>query len=380
MAEREIVKIAIIGAHGLIGHHAAVRLHAENCAARFRGLPEPHDIVLLGHADFDDDATLDAAVRNSELVLHFAGVNRASDADIRTGNPDIARRLIAACAAADATPHIVYANSTHAAQDSVYGNSKRIAGEIIAASGLSHTDLILPHIFGEGARPDYNNVTATFIKRIIDGEEPEINQEAEVRLLHSGEAAQIAIDAGKSGVTGKLAPAGKAISVAELFERLRWLHESYSMNLFADLSDPFTLALFNSYRSALYPGSYPRMLKLNSDQRGTLFEASRGGGGGQTFLSWTHPGITRGEHFHLDKVERFLVLQGEAMIRIRPVLGETISEFRVSGEAPAAVDMPTLHTHHIVNVGDTPLLTLFWTNAVFDPAAPDTYADPVFGA
>ncbi|WP_454597964.1 polysaccharide biosynthesis C-terminal domain-containing protein [Qipengyuania sp. SM2507] len=374
------MKIVITGARGLIGHHAAVRLHAENCAARFRGLPELYDLVSVGHADFDDDATLDAALRDSDLVLHFAGVNRASDADVATGNPDIARRLIAACAAAGATPHIVYANSTHAAQDSIYGNSKRIAGEIIAASSLRHTDLILPHIFGEGARPDYNNVTATFIKRIIDGEKPEINESAEVQLLHSGEAAQIAIDAGKSGATGRLAPTGKVISVAELFERLRWLHETYSMNLFADLSDPFTLALFNSYRSALYPGSYPRMLKLNSDQRGALFEASRGGGGGQTFLSWTHPGITRGEHFHLDKVERFLVVQGEAMIRIRPVLGETVSEFRVSGEAPAAVDMPTLHTHHIVNVGDTPLLTLFWTNAVFDPDAPDTYADPVFGA
>lgn len=374
------MKIVITGARGLIGHHAAVRLHAENCAARFRELPEPYKLVLLGHADFDDDATLDAALRDCDLVLHFAGVNRASNAEVATGNPDIARRLVVACATAGVTPHVVYANSTHAAQDSIYGNSKRIAAEVIAASGLSNTNLILPHIFGEGARPDYNNVTATFIKRIIDGGMPEINKTAEVRLLHAGEAAQIAIDAGKNRTDGRVEPEGKLILVGELFEQLRELHETYSMNLFVDLNDPFTLALFNSYRSALYPGNYPRMLKLNSDQRGTLFEASRGGGGGQTFLSWTHPGVTRGEHFHLEKVERFLVVQGEAMIRIRPVLGEAISEFRVSGEAPAAVDMPTLHTHHIVNVGDTPLLTLFWTNAVFDPAAPDTYADPVFGA
>ncbi|WP_336987707.1 NAD-dependent epimerase/dehydratase family protein [Altererythrobacter aquiaggeris] len=374
------MKVVITGARGLIGHHAAVRLHAENCAARFRSLPEPHDLVLLGHADFDDDTALDAALRGAELVLHFAGVNRASDADVAAGNPDIARRLVAACAAAGATPHVVYANSTHAANDSVYGNSKRIAGEAIAASGLRYTDLVLPHIFGEGAKPDYNNVTATFIRRIIDGEKPEINAAAEVQLLHAGEAAQIAIDAGKNGVAGQLAPPGRSIPVAGLFKQLRRMHDNYSANLFPDLSAPFTLALFNTYRSALYPDSYPRMLKLNSDQRGMLFEATRGGGGGQTFLSWTHPGITRGEHFHLDKVERFLVVQGEAIIRIRPVLGETVSEFRVSGDAPAAIDMPALHTHHIVNVGDTPLLTLFWTNAVFDPAAPDTYADPVFGA
>ena len=119
------------------------------------------------------------------------------------------------------------------------------------------------------------------------------------------------------------------------------------------------------------------MLKLNTDPRGTLFEAAKGGGGGQTFLSWTHPGVTRGNHFHLGKVERFLVLEGEAVIRIRRVLDDRLWEYTVSGAAPAAIDMPPLHTHSIENVGAGPLLTLFWTHDIFDPAAPDTYADPV---
>ena len=101
------------------------------------------------------------------------------------------------------------------------------------------------------------------------------------------------------------------------------------------------------------------------------------GGGGQTFLSWTEPGVTRGDHFHLGKVERFLVVEGEAMIRIRRVLGEEVWEYKVSGDVPAPVDMPVLHTHSIENSGDGRLLTLFWTQEIFDPAAPDTYADPV---
>ena len=118
-------------------------------------------------------------------------------------------------------------------------------------------------------------------------------------------------------------------------------------------------------------------MKLNTDARGTLFEAVKGGGGGQTFLSTTNPGVTRGDHFHLAKVERFLVVQGEAVIRIRKVLEDTISEYRVSGDAPAPVDMPTLHTHSIENVGEGELLTLFWTHDLFDPANPDTFADKV---
>ena len=373
------MKIVITGAGGLIGHHAAVRLHAENCAARFKGLAQPYELVRLGHADFNSDDCLNRALVGADAILHFAGVNRASDADVASGNPAIAQRLIDTCQRAAARPHIVYANSIHAEFDTVYGNSKRITGEILGASTSRYTDLVLPHIFGEGARPDYNNVTATLIDRVASGHSPEVNPDGAVTLLHAGRAAQLGIDAIKQQRYGKFVIPGQHIGVPELLSKIRAFHASYATETFPDLSDPFDLELFNSYRAALYPASYPRLLKQNRDARGTLFEASRGGGGGQTFLSWTNPGVTRGDHFHLDKVERFLVVEGTAIIRIRPVLGDAIWQCRVDGNEPAAIDMPTLHTHNIENVGDTPLLTLFWTNAVFDLAAPDTYADPVSG-
>ena len=372
------MKIAITGAAGLLGWHTAARLHARNCAARFRQEHEPFEVVTLERAAFSDPQTLASALTGVEAVLHFAGVNRGTPEQVEAGNPAIARTLIAGCQAAGVVPHIVYANSTHAANHSVYGRSKRLAGEILAQGSASFTDLVLPHIFGEGARPDYNNVSATFIDRILTDQAPEMNPDGRVELLHAGAAAEIAIAAAVNRQSGMIAPAGRPTSVGDLFARLSAFHEAYSANLFPDLSDPFDLALFNSYRSARYTERTPRPLKLNSDPRGMLFEASRAsGGGGQTFLSWTHPGITRGDHFHLRKIERFLVVQGEALIRIRRVLGEEIWTYRVNGETPVAVDMPTLHTHSIENVGEGPLLTLFWTNEVFDPAAPDTYADPV---
>lgn len=167
------------------------------------------------------------------------------------------------------------------------------------------------------------------------------------------------------------------MSVPDLLERLQAFHASYQANIYPDLRDPFDVALFNSYRAASYPGSWPRPRKLNTDARGALFEAVKGGGGGQTFMSTTKPGITRGDHFHLNKVERFLVIEGEAIIRIRKVLSSDVWEYRVSGDQPTAVDMPTLHTHSIENVGDRPLWTLFWTHDLFDPANPDTFADKV---
>jgi UDP-2-acetamido-2,6-beta-L-arabino-hexul-4-ose reductase len=277
-------------------------------------------------------------------------------------------------------PHIVYANSTHAATDTVYGRSKRRAAEILAAATPRFSNLILPHVFGEGARPRYNNVTATFIEAVIAGQAPDVNPAGKVALLHAGAAADAAIGAVKQGLTGDIVPEARLIAVPDLLERLQHFHALYQANIFPDLGDPFERALFNSYRAALYPAGFPRPLKLNSDPRGTLFEAVKGGGGGQTFLSWTEPGVTRGDHFHLSKVERFLVLQGEAVIRIRRALGGPLWEYRVNGTAPSPVDMPTLHTHSITNIGTEPLLTLFWTHELFDPAAPDTYFDPVLKA
>lgn len=372
-----MIRVVVTGAAGLIGWHACARLHAENCAAGFKGNPNPYDIIPLDHAGFDDDTQLQNALAGADAVLHFAGVNRAADDVVEAANPAIAERMIAACQAVDAKPHIVYANSTHAGSDTPYGRSKKRAAEILAQGSRAFTDLVLPHIFGETARPFYNNVTATLIHQLINNKTPEVNPDGKVQLLHAGVAAQTAIDAVINRTTGQITPTPQPMTIPALLAKLQGFHDSYQANIYTDLTDAFDLALFNTYRAATYPDGWPRPLKLNTDSRGTLFEAVKGGGGGQVFLSTTKPGVTRGDHFHLNKVERFLVIQGDAMIRVRKVLDNTVWEYRVCGDAPAPVDMPTLHTHSIENIGKGDLLTLFWTHDLFDPANPDTYADKV---
>lgn len=377
MAGGTSVKIAVTGVKGLIGWHAAGRIHARICAARFRGEQPPYELVQIDHATFADDAKLVAALVGVDAVLHFAGVNRGEEAVVERANPDIARALVRGCEAAGVAPHIVYANSTHAANDTPYGRSKRIAGEILAAFAPAYTDLVLPHIFGECARPNYNNVTATLIDKLWRGETPSINADGCVQLLHAGAAAQMAIDAAIVGEAGCIAPAGRDISVVDLYDKLRRFHELYTTNIFPDVSDDFDLALFNSYRTGGYPAHYPRPLKVNADPRGILFEGAKGGNAAQSFLSTTVAGQKRGDHFHLNLVERFLVVKGDAVIRIRRVLTDEVHKFRVSGAQPVAIDMPPLHTHNIENRGEDDVITFFWSHHLFDPANPDTYADPV---
>ena len=371
------LKIVVTGAAGLLGWHAAARLHAANCAARYRGKSEPYRLALLDRAAFADDGQRDAAVADADAVLHFAGVNRGEQAYVEAANPTIAQRLADSLSRTGARPRLVYANSTHARIDTPYGRSKRRAAEILAETGAGLTNLILPHIFGECARPYYNNVTATLIDQIWSGEKPTINPEGKVQLLHAGVAAELAIEKALNRESGEVVPEGRETAVTALYEKLSGFHQSYLANIFPDVSDPFDLALFNTYRTGGFPHHYPLALKLHEDARGGLFESAKSLAASQTFLSTTHPGQRRGDHFHVDLVERFLVVSGKAVIRVRKVLTETIHSFEVSGDAPMAIDMPPLHTHHIENDGDGEIVTFFWAHRLFDPANPDTFADPV---
>lgn len=371
------MKIVVTGSGGLLGWHCAARLHAANCAARYVGKAEPHELALLDRAGFADEARLDAAVRGADAILHFAGVNRGTEQEVADGNPAIAAALAAAVERSGGRPHIVYANSTHARIDSPYGWSKRTGGEILARLGGGYTDMILPHIFGECARPYYNNVTATLIDKLWLGEAPQINPEGQVELLHAGAAAQLAIDAALAGQGGELAPAGLPLSITELYDRLAGFHQAYQANTFPDLETPFDLALFNSYRTGGYPAHFPLRAMCHRDARGTLFETAKAVGPSQTFVSTTHPGQKRGDHFHLDLVERFMVVSGSAVIRVRKVLTGEVHAFEVSGDDPVAIDMPPLHTHHIENASGGDVVTFFWAHRHFDRANPDTFADPV---
>tara|TARA_Y100001978_G_scaffold173176_1_gene163914 strand:- start:5517 stop:6641 length:1125 start_codon:yes stop_codon:yes gene_type:complete len=369
--------IVITGANGLLGWHSAVRLHAENCASWFKERKYIYKIILLDRNKFQNSDCLHAAVENADIILHFAGVNKANNKDEISGNINIAQKLAFAYKEKKSKAHIVYANSTHSLGKSEYGLSKESANQVLGNVAFNYTNLILPHIFGECARPYYNNVTATLIDQIWENQKLTVNPGGYVSLFHAGDAAEAACKAGLNNYQGNMTCNGRNMSITELAKKLESLHFGYKNNIFPDLKEPFQLKLFNAYRNASFPSKWPLKIKLNKDSRGQLFEAAKGGGGGQSFVSSTHPGITRGNHFHLKKVERFLVIKGNAIIRIRRVLDDKVFKFKVSGDSPACLDIPTLHTHSIENIGDGELTTLFWSSDIFDPEVPDTYADPV---
>ncbi len=363
------MKILVTGSDGFLGWHTRCRLRALT----------NHEVVPVGRGRLP---VLSDLARDADAILHLAGVNRAaSGEEVEVANIDLARNVADAMESAAKPLTVVYADSIQAGNGTPYGTGKQAAAERLAEAGARSggtvVDLQLPNLFGEHGRPRYNSFVASFVEAVTTGEAPTVD-DREVELLHVQDAARALLDALSFDSTTTLQPTGTRTTVAEVYDTLRAHHWRYTTGDLPPLLSEFDLHLFNTLRAAMFPDRYPIDLTKHSDARGDLVECVRSHGGqGQTFVSTTHPGITRGEHFHLSKIERFVVLQGRARIALRWLLHDGVIAFDVSGDEPCILDMPTLWAHNITNTGSEELVTLFWTNTVFDPQAPDTYPESV---
>ncbi len=362
-----MTSILVTGSDGLLGWHL-------RC---FLSTLKDVKVVPCNRAQFNDGDYLRTAVEHADVVVHLAGMNRGDEQEVARTNIALADHLIGALTSCQVKPHVLFSSSTHADGETSYGVSKRTAHEHLAAwadrSGAPYCNLILPHIFGEHGKPFYNSVVSTFAFQLAQGLTPEVKSDGQLSLLHAQDVAAFIWQQIEKRTSGTERPQGTPISVTQLLSKLQSLVARYQNGVVPQLSQPLDLKLFNTYRSYCTHEQRSHSLKLHTDNRGSLFESIRSDGCGQVFLSTTHPGITRGNHFHTRKVERFVVIGGEAEIKVRRMLTSETHTYRVNGAQPQAIDIPTLHTHNITNVGSGPLLTMFWAGEHFDPQDSDTY-------
>lgn len=359
----------LTGANGFLGWHtrAALREKGEVVSA-----------VPVGKR-FDLSKARET-VNGADRVIHIAGVNRASQNEIETGNLLFAQQLAETLLTVENPPSIVvYANSTQAGNGSVYGDSKIQASGILEKAaqkiGADFRDILLPNLFGEHGRPFYNAVTATFCQILVDGGEPKVDNDKELTLLHSQDAADLLIG---NVARREQTNLEQNETVSGLLTRLKKMSDIYSSGEIPDISTKFQRDLFNTYRSYKIEARPSVELIKHADHRGSFTEIIRTHGGtGQSSFSTTVPGVLRGGHYHRRKVERFLVLSGKARVSMRKLFSDETLHFNVDGNEPIAIDMPTMWAHSIENTGPDLLLTHFWTDDLFDPNNPDTITEVV---
>ncbi|WP_018758686.1 NAD-dependent epimerase/dehydratase family protein [Paenibacillus terrigena] len=363
--------ILITGAYGFIGKNLAVALEQrEDC-----------EIMRIGSKNSYE--TLEEYVLKADFIYHLAGVNRPDYVDeFLVGNRDLTDMIIQILIENNKRTPLLLTSSLQAEMDNPYGNSKRAAEEIV----LNYRSLQLapvyiyrlPNVFGKWCKPNYNSVIATWANNIAHDLAIDIHEPSkEINLVYIDDVVQSFSDhlTDKEYTQGTHYNITKSfnVSLSRIAEQLHQFKKSRTSLQSVEVSDDFTRCLYSTYLSYLSPDNFSYHLNKNSDNRGWLSEFMKSDKFGQIFISRTKPGITRGNHWHHTKVEKFLVVEGQAVIKFRGIEDHTVLEYVVSGNDPEVVDIPPGYTHSITNIGDTELVTLFWANEVFDKSRPDTY-------
>jgi len=365
------MKVLVTGSKGFVGKNLCSVL-------ALRG-----DIELLEFDLGNTPEELQSAALAADFIIHLAGVNRPlSQDEFLTGNAGLTSDIVNILKGAGKKTPLLLSSSTQAALDNPYGRSKKLAEDVAFDYGRTGAPVYVyrfTNLFGKWCRPNYNSVVATFCFNIANDLPIQINDPDHVlRLAYIDDVVEEIVSA--LGGSARVRADGYCylkrefeITLGALAELIRSFRDIREARVIPDMSDQFTKFLHSTYLSYLEERqgfAYPAL--MHADNRGWLFELIKSPAAGQIFVSRTKPGITRGNHYHHTKVEKFVVIEGEAVISFRKIDSDEVIEYPVSGEHIQIVDIPPGYTHAIKNTGDTDVITLFWSCEMFDPEKPDT--------
>lgn len=377
------MNILITGANGFIGRNLCATLNGIK-DGKDKSFAISSDLNLLEYDVESDPELLDAYCAKADFVLNLAGVNRPKEQeDFMSGNFGFASTLLDTLKKQNNKCPVMLSSSTQAALGNPYGQSKK-AGEDIFFQYAKETGAQVlvyrfPNVFGKWCRPNYNSAVATFcyniahdLPIIVNDRSVKLNlvyiDDVVTELVHALEGkANLRADGFCAVSKGHSITLGE---IADLIVSFRVGRESRSV---PDMSDAFARKLYATYLSYLPEDQFSYPLTMNVDARGSFTEIIRTPERGQFSVNISKPGITKGNHWHHTKNEKFLVVSGRGVIRFRKIGEERVLEYFVSGERLEVVDIPTGYTHNIENLGDTDMVTFMWASECFNPEKPDTY-------
>ncbi len=365
------MRIVITGADGFIGRNLRVRLREIG----------QNDVVSVTRASSGED--LVAALAGADFIFHLAGVNRPkAETEFASGNLGFTEQLCLAVVTAGRRTPVVFSSSTQATLDNPYGRSKRDAEGTLFRCGRENGFPVylfrLTNVFGKWARPNYNSVVATFCHNVARGLPIAVNDPAaKLRLVHIDDVVDefLCCLASPPSAAGQLevGPVYET-TVGEVSDKIRTFAESRSSLLIPPVGVGLVRALYSTYVSYLPPQSFAYRIAQYTDPRGTFAEVLKTPDCGQFSYFTARPGVTRGEHYHHSKTEKFVVIQGNAKFRFRHIeTGETYDIVVQGGEGTIVETIPGW-AHDISNVGEDELIVMLWVNENFDRSRPDTIA------
>lgn len=367
------MRVVVTGAKGFIGQNLMIHL-AE------RG----HEVVAIGSDATEVD--LRAALEQAEFVFHLAGVNRPRDeGEFVTGNVDLTRTLCESLAASGRTIPVIYSSSIQADWDNAYGRSKGAAEKILLAhanaTGAPVRIFRLANVFGKWARPNYNSAVATFCHNIARGLDISVNDPAApLSLVHVDDVVAALLSVlDEQGDGASFIDAGPVYSttVGAVADAIRGFIGNRESLMIDRVGTGLTRALYSTFLSYLEPSAFAYDVPRHGDPRGVFVEMLKTPDCGQFSYFTAGPGVTRGQHYHHTKTEKFLVLTGEARFGFRHIVTNERHEIVTRGGEGRIVETIPGWTHDITNIGGGEMVVMLWANEIFDRAQPDTVAQKV---
>lgn len=368
------MKILITGSKGFVGKNLIAELKNQG-------------YTDLLECDIDTTSNeLDNYTRECNFIFHLAGVNRPENSeDFMKGNFGFTSELLGNLKKHGNKSSIVITSSIQATLDNPYGKSKKAGEDLLFEYGKQNKVPVyvyrFPNVFGKWCRPNYNSVVATFCNNIANDLPIQVNDpNVLIKLVYIDDVVNSLINKLKNGIQAlteyghyeKVEPVHE-IKLGKIAELIYTFKESRKTLQVPDLGDAFTKKLYSTYLSYLSKDNFSYSLNMNIDNRGSFTEFLKTPERGQISINISKPGITKGQHWHHTKNEKFLVVSGKGIIRFRKIDSNEIIEYFVSGDELEVVDIPVGYTHNIENVGNTEMVTVMWVNEIFDKDRPDTY-------
>ncbi len=393
------MKILITGAHGFIGRNLTAALeeirdgHDRRPDHALCGNPPEITLCLYGRENTPKD--LDTFCADCDFVFHLAGVNRPKDPkEFLEGNRDLTAALLNSLRRYKNPCPVLLSSSIQAARDNPYGASKRAGEELLfqyaQETGAEVLVYRLPNVFGKWCRPNYNSAIATFCHNTANGLPIQVNDPSvPMDLAYIDDVVEEFIHALRGRANRQedgfcAVPLHHETTLGHIAETILSFPNMRNSMEVPQLGDPLTKKLYSTYLSYLPAESFIYSLHMNEDTRGSFTELIRTSDRGQFSVNISKPGVTKGQHWHHTKNEKFIVVKGEALIQLRRVGTQAdgapcpVEEFRVSGKRIQAVEMIPGYTHNIINLSETEdLVTFMWASEPFDPARPDTFSQEV---